>query len=178
MNLEALQSALRERNLDGWLFYDHHHRDAIAYRVLGLPEKLMVTRRWFYLIPAEGEPRKLVHKIESAHLDSLPGTKQSYAAWPELFDGIKQMLSASRDIAMQYSPNNGVFTLSLVDGGTIELIRATWLPCSKPPGRTSRSKAISRPATPLTRLRRRHFRRSAAGRAAAAPMNMTCSNGS
>ena len=123
MNLEALQSALRERNLDGWLFYDHHHRDPIAYRVLGLPEKLMVTRRWFYLVPAEGEPRKLVHKIESAHLDSLPGTKQSYAAWPELFDGIKQMLSSSRDIAMQYSPNNGVFTLSLVDGGTIELIR-------------------------------------------------------
>lgn len=123
MNLEALQSALRERNLDGWLFYDHHHRDPIAYRVLGLPEKLMVTRRWFYLIPAEGEPRKLVHKIEAAHLDSLPGTKQSYSAWPELFDGIKQMLSSSRDIAMQYSPNNGVFTLSLVDGGTIELIR-------------------------------------------------------
>ena len=123
MKLEALQSALRERNLDGWLFYDHHHRDPIAYRVLGLPEKLMVTRRWFYLIPAEGEPRKLVHKIESGHLDSLPGTKQSYSAWPELFDGIKQMLSSSRDIAMQYSPNNGVFTLSLVDGGTIELIR-------------------------------------------------------
>ena len=123
MKLEALQSALRERNLDGWLFYDHHHRDPIAYRVLGLPEKLMVTRRWFYLVPAEGEPRKLVHKIESAHLDSLPGSKQSYAAWPELFDGIKQMLSSSRDIAMQYSPNNGVFTLSLVDGGTIELIR-------------------------------------------------------
>jgi len=123
MKIEALQSALRERNLDGWLFYDHHHRDPIAYRVLGLPEKLMVTRRWFYLIPAEGEPRKLVHKIESGHLDSLPGTKQSYSAWPELFDGIKQMLSSSRDIAMQYSPNNGVFTLSLVDGGTIELIR-------------------------------------------------------
>ena len=123
MKLEALQSALRERNLDGWLFYDHHHRDPIAYRVLGLPEKLMVTRRWFYLVPAEGEPRKLVHKIESKHLDSLPGTKQSYAAWPELFDGIKQMLSSSRDIAMQYSPNNAVFTLSLVDGGTIELIR-------------------------------------------------------
>jgi len=123
MKLEALQSALRERNLDGWLFYDHHHRDPIAYRVLGLPEKLMVTRRWFYLIPAQGEPRKLVHKIESGHLDSLPGTKQSYSAWPELFDGIKQMLSSSRDIAMQYSPNNGVFTLSLVDGGTIELIR-------------------------------------------------------
>ena len=123
MNLSAIQSALRERNLDAWLFYDHHHRDPIAYRVLGLPERIMVTRRWFYLIPAEGEPQKLVHKIESGHLDSLPGKKQAYAARQELFDGLKQMLSGSRDIAMQYSPNNTVFTISLVDGGTVELIR-------------------------------------------------------
>jgi Xaa-Pro aminopeptidase len=123
MKLSAIQAALRERNLDAWLFYDHHHRDSIAYRVLGLPEKLMVTRRWFYLIPAEGEPQKLVHKIESGHLDTLPGRKRSYAAWQELFDGLKQMLSGSRDIAMQYSPNNSIFTISLVDGGTLELIR-------------------------------------------------------
>ena len=56
MDLSAIQSALRERNIDGWLFYDHHHRDPIAYRVLGLPAGLMVTRRWFYLIPAQGNP--------------------------------------------------------------------------------------------------------------------------
>src|SRR5690242_16779712 len=123
MDLAAIQSALRDRNIDAWLFYDHHHRDPIAYRVLGLPEHLMVTRRWFYVIPAEGGPKKLVHKIESYHLDSLPGKKQMYSAWPELFDGLKQLLNSYRDIAMQYSPNNLVFTLSLVDGGTLELIR-------------------------------------------------------
>lgn len=123
MNLPAIQAALRERNIDAWLFYDHHHRDPIAYRVLGLPESLMVTRRWFYLIPAQGEPIKLVHKIESGHLDTLPGSKHQYAGWQELFDEIKKMLSAHRDIAMQYSPNNLVFTVSLVDGGTLELIR-------------------------------------------------------
>ena len=123
MDLSAIQSALRERNLDAWLFYDHHHRDPIAYRTLGLPESLMVTRRWFYLIPAEGEPRKLVHKIEAGHLDSLPGEKRCYSAWQELFDGLKQMLANHRDIAMQYSPNNGIFTISLVDGGTIDLVR-------------------------------------------------------
>src|SRR5579872_7316044 len=123
MDLAAIQSALRERNLDAWLFCDHHHRDSIAYRVLRLPEKLMVTRRWFYLIPAEGDPQKLVHKIEAGHLDSLPGTKRSYAAWQELFEGLKQMLAGYRDVAMQYSPNNIVFTISLVDGGTLELIR-------------------------------------------------------
>jgi len=123
MDLAAIQSALRDRNLDAWLFYDHHHRDPIAYRVLGLSEKLMVTRRWFYLIPANGEPQKLVHKIECGHLDPLPGTKRTYAARQELFDGLKQMLSAHRDLVMQYSPNNTVFTISLVDAGTIELIR-------------------------------------------------------
>jgi Xaa-Pro aminopeptidase len=123
MNLAAIQSALRDRNIDAWLFYDHHHRDPIAYRVLGLPEGLMVTRRWFYLIPAQGEPSKLVHKIEAGHLDSLPGSKRQYSGWQELFDSVKALLSAHRDIAMQYSPNNLVFTVSLVDGGTIDLIR-------------------------------------------------------
>ncbi len=123
MDLAAIQSALRARNISAWLFYDHHHRDPIAYRVLGLPEKLMVTRRWFYLIPATGEPQKLVHKIEAGHLDSLPGKKQTYSAWQELFENLKQMLSAHRDVAMQYSPNNGVFTISLVDAGTADLIR-------------------------------------------------------
>jgi len=123
MNLAAIQSALRDRNIDAWLFYDHHHRDPIAYRILGLPGSLMVTRRWFYLIPAEGEPTKLVRKIEAGHLDSLPGAKRQYAGWQELFESVKAMLSLYRDIAMQYSPNNLVFTVSLVDAGTVDLIR-------------------------------------------------------
>jgi len=123
MNLSAIQSALRDRNIDAWLFYDHHHRDSIAYHVLGLPEGLMVTRRWFYVIPAEGEPLKLVHKIEPGHLDSLPGKKMQYSGWQELFDQIKVLLANHRDIAMQYSPNNLVFTISLADAGTVELIR-------------------------------------------------------
>jgi Xaa-Pro aminopeptidase len=123
MDLSAIQKALRERNIDAWLFYDHHHRDPIAYRVLGLPQALMVTRRWFYLIPAKGEPTKLVHKIEAGHLDTLPGTKHVYAGWQELFDSMKGFLASHRDIAMQYSPNNLVFTISLVDAGTVDLIR-------------------------------------------------------
>jgi Xaa-Pro dipeptidase len=123
MDLSAIQAALRERNIDAWLFYDHHHRDPIAYRTLGLPAGLMVTRRWFYLVPAQGEPVKLVHKIEAGHLDTLPGSKLKYAGWQELFDQLKAMLSSYRDIAMQYSPNNLVFYVSLVDAGTVELIR-------------------------------------------------------
>jgi Xaa-Pro dipeptidase len=123
MDLAAIQSALRERNIDAWLFYDHHHRDPIAYRVLGLAAGLMVTRRWFYLIPAQGEPVKLVHKIEAGQLDFLPGSKHQYSGWQELFDKLKAILSAYRDVAMQYSPNNIVFTISLVDAGTVELLR-------------------------------------------------------
>jgi Xaa-Pro aminopeptidase len=124
MNLPAIQSALLERNIDAWLFYDHHHRDPIAYRVLGLPASLMVTRRWFYLIPAQGEPSKLVHKIEAGHLDSLPGAKSVYSGWQELFAQLNTFLGNHKTIAMQYSPNNLVFTVSLVDAGTIELVRS------------------------------------------------------
>ena len=123
MDLAAIQSSLRQRNIDAWLFYDHHHRDPIAYRVLGLPTSLMVTRRWFYLIPAEGEPVKLVHKIEAGHLDSLPGEKHQYSGWQELFDQLKSILASHLDLAMQYSPNNSVFTVSLVDAGTVDLLR-------------------------------------------------------
>jgi Xaa-Pro dipeptidase len=123
MDLSAIQTALRERNIDAWLFYDHHHRDPIAYRLLGLPDGLMVTRRWYYLIPAKGEPVKLVHKIEAGHLDTLPGKKRQYAGWQELFDSLKALLAAHRNIAMQYSPNNVVFTISLVDAGTADMIR-------------------------------------------------------
>ena len=84
MQMDAIQAALREQGIDAWLFYDHHHRDPIAYRILGLPETAHVTRRWYYLVPAEGEPRKLVHRIEAGRLDSLPGSKGVYSSWQEL----------------------------------------------------------------------------------------------
>src|SRR5512144_2609232 len=119
MNLNDIQTALRERGIDAWLFYDHHHRDSIAYSVLGLSPKLFVTRRWYYVVPAQGEPSKLVHRIEPHHLDPLPGTKREYSAWEELHDGIKAMLAPYKKVAMQYSPNNVIFYVSLVDGGTV-----------------------------------------------------------
>ncbi len=124
MNLTAIQHALQERGIDAWLFYDHHHRDAIAYRILGLSDTLMVTRRWYYLVPAKGEPLKLVHRIESHHLDPLPGVKREYAAWQELSAELKAMVSPYKKLAMQYSPDNLIFYVSIVDGGTLELIRS------------------------------------------------------
>ena len=124
MDLKGIQSALRERSFDAWLFYDHHHRDPIAYRVLGLRTDQMVTRRWFYVIPAQGEPRKLVHRIEAGHLDPLPGEKQVYSPWPELWEKLKSMLAPYKTVAMQYSPNNLVPYIGLVDAGTVELVRS------------------------------------------------------
>jgi len=124
MDLKAIQAALGERGFDAWLFYDHHHRDPIAYNVLGLPESLMVTRRWFYVIPRTGEPQKLVHRIEAGHLDPLPGAKHEYSSWQELWDQLKAMLAPYKKLAMQYSPNNLIPYIGLVDAGTIELIRS------------------------------------------------------
>jgi Xaa-Pro aminopeptidase len=124
MNLDALQSAIRDQNLDGWLFYDHHHRDPIAYRILGLDENSFVSRRWFYFIPANGAPKKLVHRIESGKLDTLPGEKAEYSSWQELEQKLEAMLLGSTRIAMQYSPRNAIMYVSMVDAGTVELLRS------------------------------------------------------
>jgi Xaa-Pro aminopeptidase len=123
MNIQAIQTAIREAGLDGWLFYDHHHRDSIAGRILGLDEKAHVTRRWYYFVPAAGEPRKLVHRIEQARLDTLPGTKAMYSSWQELASGLEAMLTGARTLAMQYSPNNAIMYVSMVDAGTVEFLR-------------------------------------------------------
>jgi Xaa-Pro dipeptidase len=124
MDLNAIQSALREREFDCWLFYDHHHRDPISYKVLGLSEQLFVTRRWFYVIPGQGDPVKLVHRIEAGHLDTLPGSKREYSSWRELWDHLKAMLEPYKRVAMQYSPNNLIPYIGLVDAGTVELVRS------------------------------------------------------
>ena len=124
VKLDAIQSALREQHLDGWLFYDHHHRDPIAYRILGLPADSFVSRRWYYFVPAEGEPRKLVHRIESGKLDTLPGTTTQYSSWHELEQNLEDMLNGATNIAMQYSPRNAIMYVAMVDAGTVELIRS------------------------------------------------------
>jgi Xaa-Pro aminopeptidase len=122
-NIDAIQTALREAGFDGWLFYDHHHRDPIGGSILGLDEKAHITRRWYYFVPAAGEPRKLVHRIEQGRLDSLPGTKVQYSSWQELAAGLEAMLTGATRVAMQYSPNNAIMYVSMVDAGTVEFLR-------------------------------------------------------
>lgn len=123
MNLDAIRSALRDSKLDGWLFFDHHERDALAYRVLGLKGG-HVSRRWYYFIPSSGAPRGLVHRIESGNLDSLPGEKAVYSTWREQADGVRAMLGPAQRVAMQYSPNCAIPYVANVDAGTVELIRS------------------------------------------------------
>ena len=123
MDLPAIQAALREQEIDAWLFYDHHRRDPIAYNVLGLSPELHVSRRWYYLIPAQGEPAKLNHRVEPRHLQSLPGGQRHYGAWQEMWEQLREMLRPYKRVAMQYSPMNQIMYVSLVDGGTLELVR-------------------------------------------------------
>ena len=123
MRLEDIQAALREEGLDGWLFFDHHQRDPLAYRVLQFTPGSMVTRRWYYFVPANGDPRGLAHKIEAKTLRELPGKIASYASWGEMREGLAGILGSARCIAMQYSPNCAVPYVAMVDAGTVELIR-------------------------------------------------------
>ncbi|MFZ0786257.1 MAG: M24 family metallopeptidase [Candidatus Acidiferrales bacterium] len=122
-DIKAIQAQLRASKIDGWLFYDHHHRDPIAAHLLGIDGNGMATRRWFYFIPSRGEPRKLVHRIEQGALDCVSGSKNVYSGWQELQSGLRKLLSGSTKIAMQYSPENNIPYIGLVDAGTVELVR-------------------------------------------------------
>jgi Xaa-Pro dipeptidase len=124
MDLKRIQAALKERNLDGWLFYDFHNRDAIGMRILGLDPKKFTSRRWYYFIPAEGTPQKLVHNIEQGRLADLPGDKHVYLPWQQQHELLKKILGNARTVAMQYSPMNAIPYISIVDAGTIELVQS------------------------------------------------------
>src|SRR5215212_10290620 len=124
-----IQGALREAGLDGWLFYDFRQSDPLAYRILKLDPRQFSTRRWFYFVPAEGEPTRINHAIEQGKLDRLPGRRLVYSSWPLLHEHLRGVLSSVGDgrsarVAMQYSPENSIPYISRVDAGTIELIRS------------------------------------------------------
>jgi Xaa-Pro aminopeptidase len=124
MEINQIQDAIREEGLDGWLFFDHHHRDPLAYRILNMQHAGLASRRWYYFIPASGEPRALVHAVEPRALDELPGAKHVYSAWATQRDGLTKLLNGAHRVAMQFSPNCAVPLVSMVDGGTIDLIRS------------------------------------------------------
>jgi Xaa-Pro aminopeptidase len=119
-----IQKALQTAKLDGWLFYDFRGSDPLAARILRLGDHASGSRRWFYYIPATGEPTKIVHSIERAKLDPLPGKRLVYRGWEEQHTRLRDTLSRQKRIAMQYSPMNDIPYMSRVDAGTIELVRS------------------------------------------------------
>jgi len=121
--LHEIQADLRAARLDGWLFYDFRGRDPIAHRILDLPNA-MRTRRWFYFVPAKGTPQKLVHKIETESLVTLPGETLYYSGQDELRKNVKKILGRAKNVAMQYSPKNGIPYVAMVDAGTVELVKS------------------------------------------------------
>src|SRR5712692_7263279 len=123
-DLAAIQSSIGQLGFDGWLLYDFRGLNVLARRVIGLPSEAMLSRRWFYFVPAKGEPRKLVHRIEPHALDHLPGSAQSYLRWQELESGVAALVTGARRVAMEYVPRNANPYVSRVDAGTIELVRS------------------------------------------------------
>lgn len=123
VNIESIQSELRKQNLDGWLFYSFRDSDPLAARILMLAGG-HVTRRWFYFIPARGQPRKLLHRIETHALSELPGDSLVYLSHEQLKERLQELLAGARSVAMQYSEHNAIPYVSRVDAGTIELVRS------------------------------------------------------
>jgi Xaa-Pro dipeptidase len=124
-DVSAVQQSLKAEGLDGWLLYDFHGSNPIAARLLGTANGAkMTTRRWFYLVPADGEPRGLVHAIERKTLDALPGKKTVYAGREQLDAGLTQLLSGVKRVAMEYSRDCAIPYISRIDAGTFELVRS------------------------------------------------------
>ncbi len=123
LDISAIQQALRDDGLDGWLLYDFHGSNPIAAKLVGLTGR-HTTRRWYYFIPASGTPVKLVHAIESSMLDEMPGERRIYAGRLELESGIRGLLSEARSVAMEYSPAGAIPYISRVDAGTVDLVRS------------------------------------------------------
>jgi Xaa-Pro dipeptidase len=123
-DLAKIQAALAQFQLDGWLIYDFRGLNVLGRRIVELPADQMGSRRWFYYLPARGQPRKLVHRIESGALDHLPGEKAVYLRWQELEEGVGRLVQGARRVAMEYSPRNAIPYVSRVDAGTIELVRS------------------------------------------------------
>ena len=135
-DLNAIQSAISEFGMDGWLLYDFRGINVLATRVAEIPADDLGSRRWFYYIPAQGEPTRIVHRIEEGHLDHLPGKKQVYLAWQQLNQHLENALDGVGKVAMEYSPMAGNPYVSRVDAGTVELIRVDhhepWARCRSP----------------------------------------------
>jgi Xaa-Pro aminopeptidase len=123
--LPAIQSAIRDQGFDGWLLWDFRGTNVLAQRIVGITPEKQGSRRWGYFVPVQGEPRKLVHRIEPTALDHLPGSdKTVYLRWQEFDAGMKHLVGSAKKVAMEYAPRNSIPYVSKVDAGTVELVRS------------------------------------------------------
>jgi len=121
--IAAIQKALEDERIDAWLFCGFRQIDPITSRILFVESVPHITRRWFYLIPSHGAPRKLRHRIEPISMSWWPGRETIYLSWRELEQGLKTLTDGCKKIAMHYSAGNAVPTVSIVDAGTVEMVR-------------------------------------------------------
>lgn len=124
MDQERLQQAIRNAEIDGWLFCDFRKSNPLAYRVLGLSLDGFYTRRWFYFVPAQGEPTAIIIAVEPHVLRDLPGRRLVFRSWGALHHLLGEAMQSARRVAVEYSPMNAIPTMAKVDGGTLELIRS------------------------------------------------------
>ncbi|HEV8335211.1 MAG TPA: M24 family metallopeptidase [Candidatus Polarisedimenticolia bacterium] len=124
MNVSEIQKALTQAELDAWLLFDFHGINPIASRVAGLAAGHMITRRWFGLLPVQGDPVWLHSAIEGQAFAELPGTKISYVGWRQLEEKLRELVGGRKRIAMEYSPGGAIPYVSRVDAGTFEMVRA------------------------------------------------------
>jgi len=125
--VRSIQDALRDEQIDGWLFHNFRGSNVFATRILNIPPHIFQTRRYFYFIPVSGPPQKLVHSIEQWNLDAVPGDRTTYVGWQSLRDGIRKIVAGAKTVAMEYSPMNDIPYVSCVDAGTVELVRSLGL---------------------------------------------------
>ena len=123
MKIKEIQRELAALGLDAWLLYDFRGINPIAQNVANLSGK-NITRRWYCLIPVDGEPRWLVHRIETSNFIGVPGTTTLYAGWQELNEEMRALLADIKTVAMEYSPDAAIPYVSRVDAGTLEWIRS------------------------------------------------------
>ncbi len=123
-DLKKMQEIIKKMNLDGWLLYDFRGSNDLALNILDIPVETHLTRRFYYFIPKEGTPTKIVNAIEAFHLNHIPGTQLKYSSHSSLSNHLEHVLKNVKKIAMEYSPMNSIPYVSKVDAGTLEQIKS------------------------------------------------------
>src|SRR4030095_7560236 len=124
MDVAAIQRALADEQIDGWLLYDFRGSNPIARSVIGFDDHQIATRRWFYLIPRQGEPVAIQHVIEPQALKGVPGRSVLYRSWKEVGALLREHLQGLPRVAMEYSPGAAIPYVGRVDAGTVEMVAA------------------------------------------------------